>query len=193
MKRLATMQSMFAAIALCLAGQVHAATYTVEEALSGTFSVMNVGIGSFETSHALTLDSLISGETVLFTSKVESFVTSRFDSQLGLTLCSGACTFTETLLSGEMIFGDVSFTHFSVSLGGLQTSYSGLLQINGGTGRFVGASGSGTFNGIDTYLTATSGTTQHHSAFTVTTVPEPVTYSLMLAGLIVLSRARRSA
>jgi len=46
---------------------------------------------------------------------------------------------------------------------------------------FAGATGSGTFSGFDNL----SGlTTEHNLNFTVTTVPEPETYAMLLAVLV---------
>lgn len=166
---------------------LEAKTYTVDQEFEGVFSVKNVGFNSFETSHSLSLVSLPEGNPSIFTSSVYTFVTSRFDLQSGLVLCNGACFYEETLKTGDMIYGSVSFNGLSSSDDGLIISYSGLFNITGGTGLFSGAKGFGSFSGVDTYLDAVSGITKQRTAYTVTTVAEPSVHGLMLIALLFLA------
>lgn len=194
------MKKIIATIATILAtGSVipaFAATYNVEQNFTGTFTDTDVGVSSFTNIYNMTFASLISGDASLFSSALNTVANGAVDSA-GLGSCTGVCTTNETLINGDHIFG--TFTFNSQFDSPTQVSYTGVTTITGGTGLFAGATGTGTFSGVDTYLTANSGTSTLRVINRITTpdvaaVPEPETYALMLAGLGLIGFcARRKA
>jgi hypothetical protein len=95
-----------------------------------------------------------------------------------ISAASIRCLISETLITGDTFSGQFVLNSVLDSSNG--TSYSGNFNITGGTGLFIGATGSGTFTGFDNL----SGlTTEYNLNFTVTTVPEPETYGMLLAGI----------
>ena len=83
-------------------------------------------------------------------------------------------------------------TPFDPPNGVLVTNFSGVFNFSGGTGRFAGAGGGGTFVGQASLTNAVSVTFRGN----VTTIPEPATGALLATGLLPLAglvaRRRRS-
>lgn len=156
----------------------NATTYNVNENLTGTYNTTYLGSGHFSMVHNLIFSSLISGDSSLFSSSSTTTISDANFSDPFSNWCNAGCSYTETLINGNTLSGAVYFTDVLREING--TSYSGHFNITGGTGLFAGATGSGTFSGFDDL---TGGTTNHNAIFTVTTVPEPETYGMMLVGL----------
>jgi len=164
----------------------NATTYTVNENFTGSYGISDLGGGHFSMVHNEIFSSLTSGDSSLFSSSFTSTISNADSSDsTGLTWCNAGCSYTETLRTGDTLTGLFSLTNLAPSNGGV--SYSGLLNITGGTGLFAGATGSGTFSAFD----KDGLTTDHNLSFTVTSVPEPETYAMMLAGLGLMSFVAR--
>lgn len=182
-----------------------AATYDVIQTYSGTFAQtttdIDTGLGYsnilYKTTANLTPTNLASGDASLFSSSLTTSTEFLFDVATGVLSCAGSCQFTETLKNGDTIFGTI------LSNGPQATEvnndptiaspfsriwYTGNLLITGGTGLFAGATGYGTYSGVDDYTTMTQTLT---STFSVTPVPEPETFAMLFAGLVVLGATVR--
>lgn len=156
----------------------NATTYNVNENLTGTYNTTDLGSGHFSMVHNLIFSSLISGDSSLFSSSSTTTISDANFSDHFSNWCNAGCSYTETLINGNTLSGAVYFTDVLREING--TSYSGHFNITGGTGLFAGATGFGTFSGFDDL---NGGTTNHNAIFTVTSVPEPETYGMMLVGL----------
>ncbi len=157
----------------------NAAVYIVNENFTGSYVLSDLGSGHFSVVHNEIFSSLTSGDSSLFSSSFTSTISNADSSDsTGSSWCAAGCSYTETLKTGDTLSGLFSFNNIQGLNGGI--SYSGLLNITGGTGLFAGATGSGTFSGFDD---AGGLTTAHNLNFTVTSVPEPETYGMMLVGL----------
>lgn len=191
MKRFATTLVVMATIS---ATPAFALTYNVNENFTGTF-VEDSSYGTaqdFLTTYDLTFSSLNSGDASLFSSQLKSFAYGFFG-LTGNSSCNGPCSLTETLKNGDKIFA--TFTFNGQFDGNSTITYSGNATITGGTGLFTGATGTGTFSGVDiiTGLAPGSdpgdpsfvGTTTQNLIYSINTpaVPEPETYALLLTGL----------
>lgn len=182
-----------------------AATYDVTQTYSGTFAQtttdIDTGLGYsnilYKTTAHLTPSGLASGDSSLFSSSLTTSTEFLFDVATGVLSCAGTCQFTETLKNGDTIFGTI------LSNGPQATEvnndptiaspfsriwYTGNLLITGGTGLFAGATGYGIYSGVDDYTTMTQTLT---STFSVTPVPEPETFAMLFAGLVVLGATVR--
>ena len=177
----------------------NATTYNVDETFTGTFLVSDLGGGNYQSDDSKIFASLIAGDASLFSSS--GSVSVPFAIFPGSTffpsvLCGSTCTFTETLINGDTFFGTLTFGAFDFPTS-TTSSYSGNLNITGGTGLFAGATGFGTFSGYNEYLDEISGTSSSESIFSITTrdnvspVPLPAALPLMLSGLGVLGFASR--
>lgn len=155
----------------------NAAVYNVNENFTGTYVINDLGSGHFSMVHNEIFSSLTSGDSSLFSSSFTSTITNADSSDPFSNWCNAGCSYTETLKNGDTLTGLFSLTSLASIGGGV--SYSGLLNITGGTGLFAGATGSGTFSAFD----KDGLTTDHNLNFTVTSVPEPETYGMMLVGL----------
>jgi hypothetical protein len=129
----------------------------------------------------LIFSSLTSGDASLFSSSLTTTISDANFSDPFSTWCNAGCSFTETLINGNTFSGSVNFTDVLRENNG--TSYKGQFNITGGTKLFAGATGSGTFSGFDNF---NGGTTNHNAIFSVTALPEPETYAMMMAGLGVM-------
>lgn len=93
--------------------------------------------------------------------------------------------------SGNALFGD-----FEVQmLPGEDAAHfllTGLVGITGGTGAFAGASGEARFTGSGVFVEATRALTHFAFTGTVSTVPEPASGWLLLAGCAALAAVARS-
>jgi hypothetical protein len=156
----------------------NATTYSVNENFTGTYVMTDIGNGHVSIVHNLVFSSLPSGDASMFSSSSTTTVSDANLSEPFTNWCNAGCSFTETLINGNTFSGLVNFTDILREVNG--TGYSGNFNITGGTGLFAGATGSGTFSGFDDF---NGGTTNHNAIFTVTTVPEPETYGMMLVGL----------
>lgn len=156
----------------------NAAVYNVNENFTGSYVLSDLGSGHFSMVHNEIFSSLTSGDSSLFSSSLTTTISDANSSDPFSNWCNAGCSFTETLINGNTLSGTFNFTNVQGESGG--TSYSGLVNITGGTGLFTGATGSGTFSGFDNLAGLT---TAHNLNFTVTSVPEPETYAMMLAGL----------
>ena len=184
----------------------NATTYNVDETFTGTFLVSDLGGGNYQSDDSKIFASLIAGDSSLFSASQSvsvPFVIIPDSIYFPSVLCGSTCTFTETLITGDTFFGTLTFGAFDInpkvisSPTQLYSTYSGNLNITGGTGLFDGATGSGTFSGTNHFLTFYSGTTSTESIFSITTrdnvspVPLPAALPLMLSGLGVLGFASR--
>lgn len=182
-----------------------AATYQVEQTYSGTFgqneTLVPNGQGGnnilYTTAVTLIPITLVSGDASLFSTSLFTATEFLFDVVTQKMTCAGYCQFTETLKNGDTILGTISTngpyaleinTDPAISSPFSKIFYTGNLLITGGTGLFAGASGQGTYTGVDDYTNMTQTLT---STFNVTAVPEPESFALLLAGLgfIFVSRA----
>lgn len=174
--------------------QANANVYNVDESYEGTFATDANSILT------LTLDShtIFTGDTSIFSTSVSSSVnmaTVNLDPLTGLPNCSVAsnCSYTQILKNNDTITGSYNFTSLA-NAGALSFSVADL-TINGGTGAFAGATGSGTL--ITTTNLANNNATQRAVyevrtvASAASAVPEPQTYALFLAGLGLLGFASR--
>lgn len=176
---------------------VSAATYDVVQTYTGAFSQtateVDSGLGYnnilYQTTVNLTPVVLTSGDASLFSASLVTETEFLFDFATNTLSCSGVCQFTETLKSGDTIFGNIlsnGATGYEWADNGidiLKIWFTGAYEITGGTGVFAGATGSGTYNGLDDYTTMTQTLT---STFSVTPVPEPESYALLLIGMSVI-------
>lgn len=176
---------------------VNATTYNVVQTYSGTFVQTTTGIDTglgynnilYRTTVNLTPTSLISGDASLFSTSLVTETEFLFDVATNTLSCSGICQFTETLKNGDTIFGNIlsnGATAYEIADNGIDITkiwYTGHFEITGGTGIFVGATGGGTYSGMDDYTTMTQTMT---STFSVTPVPEPESYALLLMGMTII-------
>lgn len=156
----------------------NAAVYNVNENFTGAYVINDLGSGHFSMVHNEIFSSLTSGDPSLFSASLTTTISDANSSDPFSNWCNAGCSFTETLINGNTLSGTFNFTNVQGQSDG--TSYSGLVNITGGTGLFAGATGSGTFSGFDNL---TGLTTAHNLNFTVTSVPEPETYGMMMMGL----------
>jgi len=182
-----------------------AATYDVIQTYSGTFAQtttdIDTGLGYsnilYKTTAHLTPTSLVRGDSSLFSSSLTTSTEFLFDVIADVLSCEGSCQFTETLKNGDTIFGTIlSNGPYKVEINNdsaipspfSKIWYTGNLLITGGTGLFAGATGSGTYTGVDDYTNMTQTLT---STFSVTAVPEPDSLVMLLSGLAVLGVGMR--
>lgn len=163
----------------------NATTYIVDETFTGTFQEYDPGTGQGHyVEDSKIFASLISGDSTLFSSSGFSRVW--FRNNPTLTLCpssSPPCFFTETLKNGDTFHGTINNMYFYLRAAN-EAEFGGETVISGGTGLFLDATGGGTFSGVNVYKDPVSGTSTSESNFTITTqVPEPKTYTMILAGL----------
>ena len=185
------------------ASNASAATYQVEQTYSGIFSqtetLVDTGLGYsnilYQTTVNLTPTNLVSGDASLFSTSLTTSTEFLFNVATSVLSCAGVCQFTETLKNGDTIFGTIlSNGPYATELNtdpAPQFSkiwYTGDLLITGGTGLFAGATGYGTYSGVDDYTTMTQTLT---STFRVTAVPEPESFVMLFAGLAMLGATVR--
>jgi hypothetical protein len=96
---------------------------------------------------------------------------------------------------GNTLFGSYGLVS-DVFSSATADSFTGVLNVTGGTGAFAGYGGSGTFSGNNVYTddTDSSGTTVLSVNADLTLVPEPSTLALLgaaMAGLVGLRQRRR--
>lgn len=182
-----------------------AAIYQVEQTYSGQFSqtetLVDTGLGYsnilYKTTANLTPTNLASGDASLFSTSLTTSTEFLFNVATSVLSCAGICQFTETLKNGDTIFGTIlsngpyateANTDPAIASPFSKIWYTGDLLITGGTGLFAGATGYGTYSGVDDYTTMTQTLT---SKFSVTPVPEPENLVLLLAGFgVVVNRVR---
>lgn len=194
----------FVALANLLAPSLNASakTYQVQQTYSGPFSqtatVVSGGNIQYLTTVNLTPVKLISGDSSLFSASLVTETNFLFDINTSKLSCAGICQFTETLINGDTIFGNIlsnGATGYECAGNGIDIVkiwYTGEFEVTGGTGIFFGATGAGTYSGLDDYATMTQAL---WSTFTVTTVPEPENYALLLMGcglILIASRVQHS-
>jgi len=183
----------------------NAATYNVQQTYSGQFSqtetLVDTGLGYsnilYKTTANLTPTNLASGDASLFSTSLTTSTEFLFNVATSVLSCAGICQFTETLKNGDTIFGTIlsngpyateANTDPAIASPFSKIWYTGDLLITGGTGLFAGATGYGTYSGVDDYTTMTQTLT---SKFSVTPVPEPENLVLLLAGFgVVVNRVR---
>lgn len=157
------------ALALSVPVQSMAATYNINETLSGGFSFENMvgdasnGAGTM-LHHLVAVDGHTLDTTFNFTNVGGVF------SAIG-----GGGTFSEAFVGGNSTFGTFTFTGLSAA------GFTGTFNVLGGSGLYAGAIGHGDVFGSDNFQT---GVSTHTSIGSITTpVPEPETYGMMLMGL----------
>ncbi|MFQ6332930.1 PEP-CTERM sorting domain-containing protein [Methylophilus sp. 3sh_L] len=175
----------------------NAATYNVEQTYSGLFSQtvteVDTGLGYsnilYKTTVNLLPNNLVSGDASLFSTSLTTSTEFLFNVATSVLSCAGVCQFTETLKNGDTIFGTILSNGPYATEANVDPAiaspfskiwYTGDLLITGGTGLFAGATGYGTYKGVDDYTTMTQTLT---STFSVTPVPEPEGFALLLVGL----------
>lgn len=186
------------------ASNASAATYQIEQTYSGIFSqtetLVDTGQGYsnilYKTTVNLTPTNLASGDASLFSTSLTTSTEFLFNVATSVLSCAGVCQFTETLKNGDTIFGTILSngpyltevnTDPAIASPFSRIWYTGDLMITGGTGLFAGATGYGTYSGVDDYTTMTQTLT---SKFTVTAVPEPESAALLLVGLGLMVTSR---
>ncbi|MFD0929656.1 PEP-CTERM sorting domain-containing protein [Methylophilus glucosoxydans] len=187
-----------ASLSVCsvFAMSAQAATYQVEQSYSGTLvqteTLIPNGQGGNNIFYQSTVDftptNLISGDASLFSSSLSTITEILYNVATDKASCAGECTFVETLKNGDTFFGTLISNGASFLVPSTdpssrafdQIGFTGSFLIKGGTGLFAGATGFGTYSGVDDYTTMTETLT---SKFTVTTVPEPKSAALLLVGL----------
>lgn len=203
-----TLRSLVTSFSLSLglfAMHAQAAAYDVIQTYSGTFTQtttdIDTGLGYsnilYKTTAHLTPTSLASGDASLFSTSLTTSTEFLFDVATSVLSCAGSCQFTETLKNGDTIFGTILSNgpqaaevnnDPTIASPFSRIWYTGNLLITGGTGLFAGATGYGTYSGVDDYTTMTQTLT---STFSVTPVPEPETFAMLFAGLVVLGATVR--
>jgi hypothetical protein len=159
------------AMVLSIPIQVMAATYNINETLTGTFLYGVQADGTGDMTH-----SLVAADPVHTLNTSFSFTNVN-----GSPFSTGGI-FTESFGGGDATYGTFTFT--SLTGGNGTSSFTGLFNVTGGTGLYSGAVGSGAMSGTDTWYTQVSGTSIHTSIGSFTTpVPEPETYGMLLVGL----------
>jgi hypothetical protein len=155
--------------------QVMAATYNMNETLTGTFVYGVQADGTVEMTHSLVdVDPFHTLNTFFSFTNVSGFSASK------------SAIFTESFGGGNTTYG--TFTIISTTGGNGTSSFTGLFNVDGGTGLYRGAIGGGSISGTDTWYTDISGASIHTSIGSFTTpVPEPETYGMLLMGLGLLS------
>ena len=196
-----TLRSLLAVASLSacsvFAMSAQAATYQVEQTYSGLFSQtvteVDTGLGYnnilYKTTVNLLPTNLVSGDASLFSTSLTTSTEFLFNVATSVLSCAGVCQFTETLKNGDTIFGTILSNGPYATEANVDPAiaspfskiwYTGDLMITGGTGLFAGATGYGTYKGVDDYTTMTQTLT---SKFSVTPVPEPEGFAFLLVGL----------
>lgn len=168
--------------ALCMTPVcANAATYTVDEISTGTIAITGDAPTQLVTV-SLDFFSLIAGDPTLFSYQE----TTLNDFHSGFN-CNPTCTWIQTLINGDTIFGTFEFTSVTTYLNEL--TGIGTSIVTGGTGLFAGATGTGTFIADAFFATPTTGTIRQQDTLIVTTatVPEPASLLLTVVGLLGLA------
>ena len=132
---------------------------------------------------------LVRVETLAFGSGSPGSLTYRSGDIINLGNGQGSGTNSFTTADGDELFGS-----FTVQLvpGADPSLFDliGQMQFTGGTGDFLGASGSATFNAHGQFVSAFEAVTQFAFEGLLARVPEPGTAMLGLLGLLALARSR---
>ena len=132
---------------------------------------------------------LVRVETLAFGSGSPGSLTYRSGDIINLGNGQGSGTNSFTTADGDELFGS-----FTVQLvpGADPSLFDliGQMQFTGGTGDFLGASGSATFNAHGQFVSAFEAVTQFAFEGLLARVPEPGTALLGLLGLLALARSR---
>lgn len=175
----------------------HAQTYSFSSHAVGPFTVIPVAPTVLQEDQAVAFSSNL--PYPLFSGVFQGFADltiSTFPERISGT------SFTLLGASGDSLFGTytVDTSVFSDPVNPLEgdfigsEDFTGRFSFTGGTGRYAGATGGGTYVGHSDYtadnpLALFSGASTLDSIGTVTTVPEPETYAMLLAGLGLLGFA----
>lgn len=190
-----------------VAMSANATTYNVHEIFKGTFTETSLGDDNFSSAYNYNLDSVLVGDSSLFAVSQSVIYDYGLPRNLIRTLDVRTGEFTQTLKNGDMLFGNMGdFDNWIIGvtyhdliprpdLTGI--SYHDFLTIfiTGGTGLFAGASGIGELARVDTYLTASSGTSEIDMIFNITTPdivppnPVPLPAAAWLFGSVLLGFA----
>lgn len=191
-----TVKSAIAALLFALSITGAAATNHLEEVLIGSWNYA----GSANYIYSYGPAQYVSGDSVLLSQS--TLATAVYEPGIFNYNCI-SCTYTSTFSGGDTIFGTFANSSWAFVINPdrpwqVDLDYQSTFTVDGGTGAFAGAHGGGAIRGTH-YATFLSGVPQFSGLsiervdYRVTTapIPEPESYAMLIAGLILLRKVGR--